>query len=55
MHLVLGITIAFTYILFAKIAMAFGVSGGVSPMLAAWIPNILFSGLAAFFLTKTPK
>ena len=55
MHLGLGITIAFTYILFAKIAMAFGVSGGVSPMLAAWIPNILFSGLAAFFLTKTPK
>ena len=55
MHLGLGITIAFSYILFAKIAMAFGISGGASPMLAAWIPNILFTGLAVFFLARAPK
>lgn len=55
MHLGLGITIAFSYILFAKVAMAFGVNGGVSPALAAWTPNLLFMGLAAFFIIKAPK
>ncbi|MBR4390610.1 MAG: LptF/LptG family permease [Bacteroidales bacterium] len=55
MHLGLGITIAFSYILFAKIAMAFGVNGVVSPALAAWIPNILYCAVTAFFLAKAPK
>ena len=55
MHLGLGITIAFTYILFTKIAMAFGVNGVASPALAAWIPNFLFAALAVFFLSKAPK
>ena len=55
MHLGLGITIAFSYVLFVKIAMAFGVNGGVSPALAAWIPNILYCILAVFFLRRVPK
>lgn len=55
MHLGLGITIAFSYVLFAKIGMAFGVSGVTSPALAAWIPNFLFMGLAVFFLARAPK
>lgn len=55
MHLGLGIAIAFSYILFAKIALAFGLNSGISPGLAAWIPNILFTALAAFFLAKAPK
>jgi len=55
MHLGLGIAIAFSYVLFAKIAMAFGINGGVPPNIAAWIPNLLFTFLAAFFLAKAPK
>ncbi|MCR5014256.1 MAG: LptF/LptG family permease [Bacteroidales bacterium] len=55
MHLGLGITIAFSYVLFAKIAMAFGINGGVPPGIAAWIPNLLFAFLAVFFLVKAPK
>lgn len=55
MHLGLGITIAFTYILFAKVAMAFGVNGGIKPALAAWIPNLIFLLVAAILLKKAPK
>ena len=55
MHLGLGITIGFSYILFSKIAMAFGINGGVSPALAAWIPNFLFVILAVVLLIKAPK
>lgn len=55
MHLGFGITIAFTYILFTQIGKAFGVNGVMSPALAAWMPNILFSLLAVYFLVKAPK
>ena len=55
MHLGLGITLAFSYILFVKVAMAFGINGGVSPAFAAWLPNLLFCVLTAFFLAKVPK
>lgn len=55
MHLGLGITIAFSYILFAKVAMAFGINGGVSPKVAAWIPNLIFMALTVFLLKKAPK
>lgn len=55
MHLGLGIAIAFTYVLFAKIALAFGVNGGVAPALAAWSPNIIFSAVALYLLHKAPK
>lgn len=55
MHLGLGIAIGFSYILFAKIALAFGINGGVAPGLAAWVPNLIFLALAVFFLAKAPK
>jgi len=55
MHLGLGIAIAFTYILFIQVSKAFGINGGLSPALAAWIPNFLYCALAAFFLARAPK
>ena len=55
MHLGFGITIAFTYVLFTQIAKAFGVNGVVAPVVAAWIPNIIFFFLALYFLVKAPK
>ncbi len=54
-HLGLGIAIAFSYILFMSISKAFAMAGTASPMLAAWIPNILYCALAVYFLIKAPK
>lgn len=55
MHLGLGITITFSYVLFDKIAKAFGVNGVVTPALAAWIPNLIFLFVALYLLSKAQK
>ena len=55
MHLGFGITIGFSYVLVGQIGKALGVNGVVSPMLAAWIPNFLYTLMAIYFLAKAPK
>lgn len=55
MHLGFGIAIAFAYVLIGQIGKALGVNGVVSPVLAAWIPNMIYMLLAAYCLAKAPK
>ena len=55
MHLGLGIALTFIYILFMQFATVFAVYGGLSPIVAAWIPNILFSIIAIILLRNAPK
>lgn len=55
MHLGIGIVIAFSYILFMQISKSFAISGGLSPFMAAWTPNFIFSALAIVLLRKAPK
>jgi lipopolysaccharide export system permease protein len=55
MHLGIGITIAFAYILFMQVSKSFAISGSLSPFLAAWIPNFIFCVLGIYLLKKAPK
>ena len=55
MHIGLGILLSFSYIMFMQIAQSLATGGAIPVMLAVWIPNILFSGLAAWMLAKAPK
>ncbi len=55
MHLGIGITIAFSYILFMQVSKSFAISGDLSPFLAAWIPNLIFCVLGIYLLIKAPK
>lgn len=55
MHLGLGIGFTFTYILFMQISIVFATFGNLSPMLAAWIPNIVFAALGLFLLRTAQK
>ena len=55
MHLGFGIAIAFTYVLLTQIGKAFGVNGVMAPVLAAWIPNVIFFFIAVYSLAKAPK
>lgn len=50
----LGIGLAFTffYWLFYSMGLSLGKSGGLPPVLAAWLPSVIFGGLAAFLLTR---
>ncbi|UKI45304.1 MAG: LptF/LptG family permease [Phocaeicola vulgatus] len=51
----IGIGLSFSYILFSTITSTFAVSGYVSPMIAAWIPNILYTFIAIYLYQKAPR
>lgn len=55
MHLGMGLGIAFSYILFMQISTVFATFGNLSPLYAAWIPNIIFSIIGIYLLRKAPK
>ncbi len=55
MHLGLGIALTFIYILFMQFATVFAVFGGLSPVIAAWIPNGVFVIIAIVLLKNAPK
>lgn len=55
MHLGIGIALTFSYILLIQISTVFSTFGNLSPLLASWIPNIIFTFIALYLLHKAPK
>ena len=55
LHLGLGLLISFAYILFMQVSTTFATNGDSSPIIAVWIPNLLFAGLGLYLLKKAPK
>lgn len=55
LHLGIGIGLSFGYILFSTFSTSFSVNGSMSPLLAAWLPNIVFSIIAWYLYSKAPK
>jgi lipopolysaccharide export system permease protein len=55
MHLGLGITLAFSYILLMQISTVFSTTGNLSPALGAWIPNLIYLVIALYLLKRAPK
>jgi lipopolysaccharide export system permease protein len=51
----LGILLSFIYIFFMQIAAQFSIKGGLSPFIAAWIPNFVFLVIAIFLYKIAPK
>ncbi|MFL5752003.1 MAG: LptF/LptG family permease [Bacteroidia bacterium] len=54
MHLALGLLLAASYVLFLHVSSIFAVNGMLSPFVAVWIPNVIYS-LIAFYLLKTAQ
>jgi lipopolysaccharide export system permease protein len=50
-----GIGISFAYILFMQISNTFAINGIMPPLIAVWLPNLLFMGIALFLLRIAPK
>jgi lipopolysaccharide export system permease protein len=50
-HLGLGLLLSFSYILFMQVSVVFAVNGGTPPLLAVWIPNLMYAFIA-FFLYR---
>jgi len=51
----IGLVFSFTYIFLMRVTEQFTLKGGLPPMLAAWIPNILFLMVGVFFYRLAPK
>ena len=51
----IGLLLSFSYILFSTVSSTFAVSGAMSPRLAMWLPNIIYTIIAVFLYFKAPK
>lgn len=54
-HLALGVVISVTYILFSRLSVVFATQGNFPPVLAAWVPNIIFGIIALYLYSKAQK
>jgi lipopolysaccharide export system permease protein len=55
LHLAIGIVIAAIFIISDRFSTTFSVKGNLHPLLAAWIPNMVFSIVAYYLYRKAPK
>jgi lipopolysaccharide export system permease protein len=55
MNIGIGLSLSFSYILFLQFASQFSLKGSLGPMLAMWIPNILYSIIALVLYKMAPK
>lgn len=55
MYLGLGLALSVSYILFQTISSSFAINANVPPVIAVWIPNIVFVFIALYLFKKAPK
>ena len=55
LHIGIGIALSFSYIMFMTLSTTFAVNGNMNPLLAVWLPNILFTGIGIFLYMRAPK
>lgn len=55
MYLGIGLALSFTYIMLQTVSSTFAINANTPPMLAAWIPNIIFTVVAYFCYRKAPN
>jgi len=53
--LAIGIVMAAIFVVMDKFAVTFSTKGNLPPMLAAWLPNMIFTCVAGVLYAKTPK
>ncbi len=54
-QIALGFALAFIYILFVVISRSIAQGGGIDPLLATWMPNIIFSGIGLVLYKTIPR
>ncbi|MGG9971612.1 LptF/LptG family permease [Ferruginibacter sp. SUN002] len=55
LHLAIGVLLSVLYVLFGRFSLVFATKGTLTPLLAAWIPNIVFAILAFYLYKRAPK
>ena len=55
LHIGVGLGLSFGYILFMTISTTFAINGNMNPLLAVWLPNIVFAAIGVYLYNKAPK
>lgn len=55
LHIVIGVVLAFTYLLFLRMFSVSAMNAGLHPFIAVWIPNVLFGIIALYFYKTAQK
>lgn len=55
LYLGIGLALSFGYIMLQTVSSTFAINADTPPMLAAWIPNIIFAVIAYFCYRKAPN
>ena len=51
----IGLGLSFSYILFQTVSATFAINGNTPPIIAVWLPNILYTFIAIYLYRKAPK
>ena len=54
-NIAIGIALGFSYILFMKFSEMFVFTGALPASVAIWLPNIIYTGIAAVLYMIAPK
>lgn len=54
-HIGIGITLCFSYILVMQFANEFAKGGVLPPLISVWMPNVVFAVIAGYLYVKAPK
>ena len=55
LYLGIGLALSFSYILLQTVSATFAINADTPPVLAAWIPNILYTIIAYFCYRQAPN
>ncbi|MBS1647060.1 MAG: LptF/LptG family permease [Bacteroidetes bacterium] len=55
LHLAMGLLLASSYVLFSQVSSIFAINGIMPPLLAVWVPNILYGSVAFYLYTTAQK
>lgn len=55
LYLGIGLGLSFGYIMLQTVSSTFAINAGTPPVLAAWIPNLIFAFIAYFYYRHAPR
>lgn len=55
LHIAMGFVLAAIFVVMDKFSLTFSTKGNLHPLLAAWMPNLIFTLVAIFLYKKAPK
>ncbi|WP_066628107.1 LptF/LptG family permease [Labilibacter marinus] len=55
LHIGIGLGLSFGYILFMTVSKTFAINGNLNPLIAVWLPNLVFALIGIYLYNRAPK